>query len=108
LLWWSDDLYVGHRTDCAFEPSLGYAAQENSKPTGDLMEETSDALWLAFEAMAKTYPHDNGVRLTADLARWLLAEHQRQQLPVPLIVNNIVRTAKNPFVDAEFGHGAPH
>jgi len=26
------------------------------------MHETNDALWLAFEALAKTYPHDDGVR----------------------------------------------
>jgi hypothetical protein len=36
------------------------------------MDETNDALWLAFEALAKTYPQDDGVRMTADLARWLV------------------------------------
>ena len=47
------------------------------------MNQTNDALWLSFEALAKTYPHDNGVRMTADLARWLLEERQRLELPVP-------------------------
>ena len=31
------------------------------------MNQTNDNLWLSFEALAKTYPHDNGVRMTADL-----------------------------------------
>jgi hypothetical protein len=53
------------------------------KPMGDSMDETGDALWLAFEALAARYPQDGGVRMTADLARWLLEESQRRQLPVP-------------------------
>jgi hypothetical protein len=60
---------------------------------GDSMKETNDALWLAFEALAKTYPRDDGVRMTADLARWLLEEHQRRQLPVPSIAHKIVLIA---------------
>jgi hypothetical protein len=46
---------------------------------------------LAFEALANTYPHDGGLRLTADLARWVLEEHQRLQLPPPPIVQKVVR-----------------
>jgi hypothetical protein len=56
------------------------------------MKETNDALWLAFEALAKTYPDDGGVRMTADLARWLLEEHQRLQLPAPPIIEKVLRT----------------
>jgi hypothetical protein len=56
------------------------------------MHETSDALWLAFEALAKTYPHDDGVRITADLARWLIEEAERQQLPAPPILKKVVHT----------------
>jgi len=56
------------------------------------MNQTNDALWLSFEALAKTYPHDHGVRLTADLARWLLEERQRLELPVPSIIDKVVRT----------------
>jgi hypothetical protein len=55
------------------------------------MKETNDALWLAFEALAKAYPHDDGVRMTADLARWLLEERQRLRLPAPPIMHEIVR-----------------
>ena len=55
------------------------------------MDQTNDALWLAFEALANTYPHDNGVRMTADLARWLLEERQRLALPVPPIIDKVVR-----------------
>ena len=56
------------------------------------MNQTNDALWLSFEALAKTYPHDNGVRMIADLARWLLQERQRLELPVPSIIDKVVRT----------------
>lgn len=54
------------------------------------MNQINDDLWLSFEALAKTYPHDNGVRMTADLARWVLEERQRQRLPIPPIIEKIV------------------
>jgi hypothetical protein len=53
------------------------------------MHETNDAQWLAFEALAKTFPDDKGARMTADLARWLVQERRRQQLPAP---QKLVRT----------------
>jgi hypothetical protein len=56
------------------------------------MDETNDALWHAFEVLAKTYPHDGGVRMTADLARWLLQEHQRAQLPAPPVMHKVLHT----------------
>jgi hypothetical protein len=56
------------------------------------MKETNDALWLAFEVLGKTYPNDGGVRMTADLARWLLQEHERLQLPAPPIIEKVLRT----------------
>jgi hypothetical protein len=56
-----------------------------------VMNQTNDALWLSFEALANSYPHDNGVRMTADLARWLLEERQRLELPVPPIIDKVVR-----------------
>jgi hypothetical protein len=56
------------------------------------MDETNDALWLAFEALAKMYPHDEGVRMTADLARWLVEERQRKRLSAPPILQKVVRT----------------
>jgi hypothetical protein len=55
------------------------------------MNETDDALWLAFEALAMRYPDDHGVRMTADLARWLLEESQRRQLPVPPNIQKVAR-----------------
>jgi hypothetical protein len=55
------------------------------------MNKTDDALWLAFTELAKTYPQDRGVRLTADLARWLLEERQRVRLPVPPIMQKAIR-----------------
>jgi hypothetical protein len=54
------------------------------------MKETNDPLWLAFKALAKAYPHDDGVRMTADLARWLLEERRRLQPPAPPIMHKIV------------------
>jgi hypothetical protein len=54
------------------------------------MNKTNDALWLAFEALAKAYPQDGGVRMTADLARWVLEERQRAELPVPPILQKVI------------------
>lgn len=56
------------------------------------MHHTNDATWLAFEALAKTYPHDDGVRITADLARWLVLERQRANLPTPAIIEKVLGT----------------
>jgi hypothetical protein len=56
------------------------------------MKQTNDALWLAFEALGKKYPDDGGVRMTADLARWLLEERHRLQLPAPPIIQKVLRT----------------
>ncbi len=56
------------------------------------MHDTNDALWHAFEALAKRYPHASGVRKTADLARWLLEERQRLKLPVPPAIQKVVCT----------------
>ena len=56
------------------------------------MDKTNDDLWLAFEALAKTYPHDHGVRMTADLTRWLLEERQRLQLAMPPIIEKVAHT----------------
>ncbi len=55
------------------------------------MQKTNDATWLAFEALAKAYPHDEGVRLTADLARWLLEERRRAGLAIPEAMEKVVR-----------------
>jgi len=55
------------------------------------MNKSNDALWLAFEALAKTYPDDDGVRMTADLTRWLLEQRQRLQLPIPPIIQKVAR-----------------
>ena len=57
-----------------------------------VMNKTNDAIWLSFEALARTYPQDDGVRLTADLARWLLEERKRLNVPVPPIIEKVVST----------------
>jgi len=57
------------------------------EPTGgNVVNETNDDLWFLFKALAKTYPHDEGVRITADLARWLFDERRRAQLPTPPVM----------------------
>jgi hypothetical protein len=66
------------------------------------MNENNDVLWLQFQALAKMYPDDGGVRMTADLARWLLEQHQRAQLPAPPIVEKVLRS-----VTQELDAGAP-
>ncbi len=47
------------------------------------MTDSPEQRWRAFEALAKRYPHDDGVRLTQDLARWLIEERERLRMPVP-------------------------
>jgi len=64
---------------------------ERQKKGVDSMDDNNDALWPAFEALARRYPDDGGVRMAADLARWLLEEHQRACLPAPPIVHKIIR-----------------
>jgi len=54
------------------------------------LSESPEQLWLAFEALAKRYPHDDGVRLTQDLARWLIAARERLQIPVPPALKNLI------------------
>jgi hypothetical protein len=41
------------------------------------MDNIDDKLWQAFAHLAEQYPHDHGVRMTSDLARWLTEERQR-------------------------------
>lgn len=57
------------------------------------MHQTPEKLWLAFETLASTYPHDDGVKLTAHLARWLIEERQRLQVPVPPVLVKAVEHA---------------
>jgi hypothetical protein len=54
------------------------------------VHKTNDAVWFAFEALAKTYPDDNGLRMTADFARWLLEERQRLRLATPPTILKVV------------------
>jgi hypothetical protein len=54
------------------------------------MNQTPNELWLSFKALADTYPRDEGVRITADLARWLVEERQRLQIPIPAVLQKVV------------------
>jgi hypothetical protein len=56
------------------------------------MNQTPDELWLSFEALAKTYPRDEGVGITAHLVRWLVEERKRLQIPIPAVLQKVVET----------------
>jgi len=66
------------------------------------MNQTRDEVWLKFEALAKTYPHDEGVGITAHLVRWLVEERQRLQLPTPADLQRIVETVAKEVVLPDF------
>jgi hypothetical protein len=68
---------------------------------GVAMNQTPDELWLSFEALAKTYPYDDGVRITAHLARWLVAERQRLPIPIPPVLQKVVRTVSDAVVSTD-------
>ena len=48
------------------------------------MVQTSEDLWLAFQALADTHPHD------AHLARWLIEEQRRPQAAIAPMPPSIV------------------
>ena len=54
------------------------------------MNQTPEGLWLAFKTLADTYPHDDGVRLTANLARWLVEERRRLPVPIPAVLDAVM------------------
>jgi hypothetical protein len=69
------------------------------------MNQTPDELWLSFEALAKTYPHDDGVRITAHLARWLVDERQRLQIPIPPVLQRVVLAVAKEVVSPDLPPG---
>jgi len=69
------------------------------------MNQTPDELWLAFDALAKTYPHDEGVCLSAHLARWLVEEHQRMESPIPTGLHEVVKTLVKAVAPPDSPHG---
>ncbi len=60
------------------------------------MDKTEEAIWLAFEALARENPDDHGVRMTADLGGWLVREGQRRSLPAPLIMQQVLGPLAQP------------
>jgi hypothetical protein len=63
---------------------------------GVAMNQTPNRLWLSFKALADTYPRDEGVRATAHLARWLVEERQRFQIPIPPLLQTVVNEVASP------------
>jgi hypothetical protein len=60
------------------------------------MNKTPNELWLSFKLLANTYPRDEGVRATAHLARWLVEERQRFQIPIPPVLHTVVNEVASP------------
>ena len=73
------------------------------------MNQTPDELWLSFKALAETYPHDDGVRITAHLARWLIQERQRLQIPIPPVLQKVVEAVVKEVAspDSPLGRQSP-
>jgi hypothetical protein len=73
------------------------------------MNQTPDELWLSFKALAKTYPQDDGVRITAHLARWLIQERQRMEIPIPAVLQKVVEAVVKEVVspDSPLGRQSP-
>lgn len=86
--------YVRYRTDR--HSSTDYAFRVQRTTVEVAMNQTPDELWLSFKALAKTYPHDDGVRITAHLARWLIQERQRLQIPIPAVLQKVVEEVVSP------------
>jgi hypothetical protein len=63
---------------------------------GVAMNQTPNKLWLSFKALANTYPRDEGVRATAHLAKWLVEERQRLQIPIPTVLQTVVNEVASP------------
>ena len=80
--------YVRYRTDRHSSTDYAFRIQRTTMEVA--MNQTPDELWLSFKALAKTYPHDDGVRITAHLARWLIQERQRLQIPIPAVLQKVV------------------
>jgi|HubBroStandDraft_2_1064218.scaffolds.fasta_scaffold66103_2 hypothetical protein len=70
------------------------------------MNQTPDELWLSFRALAETYPHDNGVRITAHLARWMVEERQRLQIPIPSVLQEVVEAVAKEVISPIHRAGA--
>jgi hypothetical protein len=69
------------------------------------MNQTRDELWLEFEALAKTYPRDEGVGITAHLVRWLVEERQRLQGPIPAVLRRVAETVAKGVVSPDSARG---
>jgi hypothetical protein len=69
------------------------------------MNQTPDELWLSFRALAKTYPHDNGVRITSHLARWMVEERQRLQIPIPSVLQEVVEAVAKEVISPDSPRG---
>jgi hypothetical protein len=69
------------------------------------MDQTPNELWLSFKALANTYPRDEGVRITADLARWLVEERKRFRIPIPTVLQNVVEAVMKEVVSPDSPRG---
>lgn len=69
------------------------------------MNQTPDVLWQNFITLAKTYPQDEGVRLTAHLARWMVEERRRLPADIPTVLHHIVQAVMPVIEPADSASG---
>ena len=99
--------YVRYRTDRHSSTDYAFRIQRTTMEVA--MNQTPDELWLSFKALAKTYPHDDGVRITAHLARLLIQERQRLQIPIPAVLQKVVEAVVKEVAspDSPLGRQSP-
>jgi hypothetical protein len=69
------------------------------------MDQVPNELWLSFKALANMYPRDEGVRITADLARWLVEERQRFRIPIPTVLQKVVEAVTKEVASPDLPRG---
>ena len=90
LFLYSNFRYVRYRTERNSSTDYALRIGRTNATVGVAMDQTPNELWLSFKALANTYPRDEGVRITAHLARWLVKERQHFQIPIPAVLQKVV------------------
>lgn len=93
--------YVRYRTERNSSTDYALRAIRTNATAGVAMDQTPNELWLSFKALADTYPRDEGVRITAHLARWLVEERRRFQIPIPAVLQRVVEAVVKEVTSAD-------
>src|ERR1700730_15886396 len=65
----------------------------------------NDDLWKAFKQLAEKYPDDQGIRMAADLARWVEEHYQRLASDAVVSPNELQVVAKQKKKKGESAFG---